>query len=164
MKLETRMQGVEELNKVFSNLPRSMQNKAYYRALLAGAGVVRDSAQKNVQSVVSNEATGALAKNLRVYRLKKRRGLYRVAVRVRKGAVNAKKRDGQGNPVRIGLYGSVLEYGKKGQAPRSWIRKAIREERTAAVYRIASDMQKRMLEALNDAKNKAGVGGARYKI
>lgn len=156
MKLENRIQGVEQLNKVFANLPRSMQNKAYYQALLAGGGLVRDAAQKNVQAVVSSEATGTLAKNLRVYRLKKKRGWYRVAVRVRKGAVNTKRKDKDGNPVRVGLYGSVLEYGKKGQAPRSWLRKAIREERSAALYRISGDMQKRMTEALNDARTKAG--------
>lgn len=155
MKFDGVFQGIQQLSKVFSNLPRSMQTKAYRRSLVAGAVVVRESAKRNVKSIVSSEATGELAKNLRVYPLKKRQGLYRVAVRVRKKAVNKKKRDGSGNPVRIGLYGSVLEYGKKGQAPRSWLRKAIREERSAAIYKVAGEMRKRMLESLNDAKSKS---------
>lgn len=164
MDFKVNIQGVEDLDKVFLNLPRAMQTKAYYQSLFSGAGLVRDKARENVKSVVSSEATGALAKNLRVNRLKKRRGLYRVAVRVRKGAVNTKKKDKSGNPVRIGLYGSVLEYGKKGQAPRSWLRKAIREESVQAISKITTEMSKRMFMALNAAKDLAGVGGRRYKI
>lgn len=152
MDFDSKISGIEQLYKVFNNLPRAMQNKVYRSSLVAGAIVVRESAKRNVQSIVSNEATGALSKNLRVYQLKKRRGLYRVAVRVRKGAVNRRKKDGQGNPVRIGLYASVLEYGKKGQPPRSWLRKAIREERVQAIYKITTEMRTRMIDALNDAK------------
>lgn len=164
MKIEVRIQGINDIVNVFNELPRSMQRKVYYRALLAGGGVVKQAAEQNLKSMPMDEATGTLAKNIRVYRLKKRRGLYRVAVRVRKGAVNKRKKDGAGDPVRVGLYGSVLEYGKKNQAPRSWIRKAIREERNQAVSRVSDGMRRHMIEALNDAKNRAGVSGRRYKI
>lgn len=154
MEFNGTVSGSQEVIDVFGRLPRSMQNKAYYRALFAGGGVVRDAASNNVKSIVSSEATGALAKNLRVYRLRKRTrtGHFRVAVQVRRGAVNNKKKDGKGSPVRIGLYGSVLEYGKKGQAPRSWIRRAARENKNQAVSRMRTEMGRRMIEALEDAK------------
>lgn len=152
MQLTLKLSGLEDLNKTFLKLPRSMRTKVHYRSLMAGAGQVRDAASENVTKVVSDEASGVLAKNIRVYRLKKKRGWYRVAVRVRKGAVNKRKKDGQGNYVRVGLYGSVLEYGKKNQPPRSWIRRAIREEKTSAISRIRGEMRKRIPEAIEDAK------------
>lgn len=150
--LVVEIKGLKETQKALNSLPRSMRTKVHYRSLMAGAGQVRDAASENVRRVVSDEASGVLAKNIRVYRLKKARGWYRVAVRIRRGAVNARKRDGQGRPVRVGLYGSVLEYGKKNQAPRSWIRKAIREERPAAIARIRAEMRRRIPEAVEDAK------------
>lgn len=164
MDFRTKIDGVDDLDKVFLNLPRAMQNKAYYQALFSGAGIVRDKAAKNVKSIVSSEATGALSKNIRVNRLKKRRGLYRVTVWVRKGAVNTKKKDKNGKPVRIGLYGSVLEYGKKGQPPRSWLRKAIREEKVQAIISIAKKMNENILNSVNEAKKMSGISGRRYKI
>lgn len=157
MDFRSKIQGVGDIDKVFLNLPKAMQTKAYYQALFAGAGIVRDAASNNVKSLVSSEATGTLARNLRVNRLRKRRGLYRVAVRVRKGAVNTKKKDGKGNPVRVGLYGSVLEYGKKGQAPRSWLRKALREERVLAIDKITAEMNKRIVMCIKEAQKLAGV-------
>lgn len=144
--------GLKELEKALSSLPRYMRTKVHYRSLMAGAGQVRNAASENVRKVTSSEASGVLAKNIRVYRLKKKRGWYRVAIRVRKGAVNKRKKDGEGRPVRVGLYGSVLEYGKKNQAPRSWIRKAIREEKTDAISRIKGEMRRRIPEAVEDAK------------
>lgn len=164
MNVNIKIEGVEQITAVFKQLPRSMQTKAYYRALFSGASAVKAGAEQNLKSMPMDEATGTLAKNIRVYRLKKRRGLYRVAVRVRKGATNKKKKDGSGAPVRVGLYGSVLEYGKKNQRPRSWIRKAIREERNRAVNRVIDGMRKHMIESLNDAKSKAKVPGRRFKV
>lgn len=152
MDLKVNVKGLKELEAALQALPRVMRTKVHYNSLMAGAGVVRDAASENISRVTSDEASGVLAKNIRVYRLKKKRGWYRVAVRVRKGAVNARKRDGEGKPVRVGLYGSVLEYGKKNQAPRSWIRKAIKEEKGVATARVISEMRKRIPQAVEDAK------------
>lgn len=157
MKVEYDIKGLRELNKVFAQIPRGMQSKVYYRALFSGAGVVRDKAKENLESMVSSEASGTGAKNLRVYRLRKRRGLFRVAVRVRKGAVNRKKKDKDGNPVRVGLYLSVLEYGKKGQTPRPYLRTAIKSERAQSILLIAESMKKYMIEGIDEAKKLAGV-------
>lgn len=159
------IQGVGDLDKTFRELPRTMQTKAYYKALGRGARVVRDAAESNVTALVSDEASGVLAKNLVVNRLKKRRGFYRMAVRVKKGVVNTTKIV-KGVPVRVGLYGSVLEYGSKklNRPPKSWLRKAIREQRSQALQSITTEMSRNMLAAINAAKDAAGVSGKRYKI
>lgn len=152
MRFSVDVKGLKELEKTLLTLPRYMRTQVHYRSLMAGAGQVRDAASDNVRKVTSSEASGVLAKNIRVYRLKKKRGWYRVAIRVRKGAVNKRKRDGKGQPVRVGLYGSVLEYGKDYQAPRSWIRKAIREEKNTAIVRVRNEMKRRIPKAVEDAK------------
>jgi hypothetical protein len=133
-------------------LPSKMRSLIYSKALLAGGAVVRDKASINVKSVVSSEASGVLAKNLRVYRLKKKRGWYRAGVMVRRGAVNKRKRDGNGKPVRVGLYGSVLEYGKKNQPPRAWLRPAYASERGKAESRVRQVFTNNLLSALESAK------------
>lgn len=141
----------KELDKVFNNLPRSLQRKAYMKALRAGGEVVRKAAADNLGAVSGEYSTGYAAKQLRVYNMRKIRGAYRVGVQVRRGAVNVKKLV-NGEPVRVGLYVSVLEYGKEGQAPKSWIRKAIREQETAAINALTSEMSNGMLAAIEDAK------------
>lgn len=142
-----------DLDKVFINLPRTLQRSAYRQALRAGASVVRDAAEANLKAVATEGyATGYAAKQLRVYNLRKRNGNFRVAVQVRKGAVNVKKIV-NGEPVRVGLYVSVLEYGKENQPPRSWIRKAIREEKSQAIDALTRQMSIGMIKAIEEAKN-----------
>lgn len=151
MEFDGKLSGIADLDKTFRNLPGSTRRKAHMQALRAGAAVVRDLAEDNVKSITSGEATGYLAKNIRIYNYKKNRGNYRVAVQVRRNAVNTKKIV-KGEPVRVGMYAAVLEYGKKGQPPRSWIRKAIREGKTRAVALLTIEMSKRMVDAVRDAK------------
>lgn len=151
MEFDGKLSGIADLDKAFRNLPGSTRRKANMQALRAGAAVVRNMAEANVRDVTSSEATGYLAKNIRVYNYKKYRGNYRVAVQVRRRAVNNKKLV-KGLPVRVGLYAAVLEYGKKNQPPRSWIRKAIREGKDAAVNALTREMNKRMVDAVQDAK------------
>lgn len=143
--------GFKELDKTFSNLPRTTQRRAIVPALRAGAFVVRDMAAANVKAVTSGDSTGLLERSLRVYNYKKYRGNYRVAVQVKRGLVNTKKIV-NGQPVRVGLYAAVLEYGKEGQAPRSWIRKAIRDGQGAAVSALTKEASKRMVDAVRDAR------------
>lgn len=148
--------GVQNIDKVFNNLPRSMQRKAYMQALRAGAAPVRDSASNNIRSVLQ-PFTGLSARRgtIRIYNLRKYKGSFRVAVQVRRGLVNTRKTDGQGKPVRVGLYLAVAEYGstKLNRAPRSWIRKAIREQKSNAISNVTKEMNKRIVEAVEDAKN-----------
>lgn len=148
------VRGVAELEKTFRNMPRSSSRKAYMAALRAGASVVRNLAQANLKAVTKQGyATGTAERSLRVYNLRKYRGSYRVAVQIKKGMVNTKKIV-NGKPVRVGLYVSVLEYGKTDgtQPPRSWIRKAIREGKDAAVAALRKEMSLKMVEVVKDAK------------
>lgn len=147
--------GIQNIDKVFNNLPRSMQRKAYMQALRSGAGPVRDAARDNLRTVL-RPFSGISHKRgtVRIYNLRKFKGSYRVAVQVAKGLTNSAKLDGEGKPVRVGLYLSVAEYGstKLNRAPRSWIRKAVREKKTDAVNNITTEMNKRIVEAVEDAK------------
>lgn len=133
--------GMDQVLKTLAALPAAMRRKAMRQALRAGARVLMRRASANVAAVVSNEATGTLAKNLTVRSLRIYKGRLRYAVQIKPKAVNRKKTV-KGQPVRVGLYGSVLEYGKKNQPPRSWLRKAAREgkdEALGVVTRTAAD-------------------------
>lgn len=134
---------------MFSNLPRSTKRKVHMPALRAGGAVLRKKAEANIKSVVSGESTGTLEKNIRVYSYKKYRGNYRVGVQVKRGAVNNKKII-KGQPVRVGLYAGVLEYRDGGKY--SWIRKASREGKNEAVSDVTREFNRRMIEAIRDAK------------
>jgi len=144
------LSGIKDIDKVFTNLPRSSQRKVYMRALREGAKPVKDAATNNIRQV-SKKFTGLLSRKstVAVYNYKKYRGNFRVAVQIRRGLLNNLV---EGEPVRVGLYASVLEYGKNGQPPRSWIRKAIRENKEQAVNALASEFNKRLTDAVKDAK------------
>lgn len=147
MTIEAKVLGVADIDKVFKALPITTQNKASRPALRKGGTVIRNMASANVKAITSEEATGLLARSLRVYTFKRYKGNLRVGVQVKRGLV-AK------NGARVGLYGAVLEYGKEGQPPRSWIRKAIREGVTAANQAVLTEFNKRLVEAVRSAGGK----------
>lgn len=153
MEFNSRISGISELDRTFANLPSSTRRKAALPAMRAGAFVIRDMARDNVKAVTSNDSTGILENNLRVYTLRNYRGNLRVGVMVKKGLTNQYKIV-NGEPVRVGLYAAVLEFGKEGQPPRSWIRKAIREGETTAVGTLTIELNKRMVDAVSDARKK----------
>lgn len=143
--------GLSDVEKVFKNLPRSSQRKVYMKALRAGGKVIKEDATNNIRQV-SDKYTGVLSQksSIAVYNGKKYRGNFRVLVQVRKGLINTKVN--KSNPVRVGLYASVLEYGKKNQRPRSWARKAIREGKVKSVEALRKEFYIRLPEAVQDAK------------
>lgn len=147
--------GIREVEKTFNNLPRSMQRKVYMKALRAGAAPVRIAAEANLASV-SDPFTGLSRTKgaIQIYALKKYRGNYRVGIQAKRGLVNAAKKDKNGQPVRVGLYLAVLEYGspRLNRQPRSWIRKAIREQPQAALDATAKEMARLLPEAVRDAR------------
>lgn len=145
------LSGTLDLERTFLRMPGGIRRKANMQSLREGAKIVKSSAEQNVKSVVSNEATGFLAKNIRIYNYRKKRGYYRVAVQIRRNALNVKKIV-NGAPVRAGMYGAVLEYGKKNQPPRSWIRKAIRDNEAAVIAVVTKEMGRRIEDAVRDAK------------
>ena len=146
MQVGVNITGLENLERTLAAMPRATRNKAIRPAMRRGAAVVRDAASENVKAVADKGyATGLLARSLRVYSLRVYRGMLRTAVMVRRGFVTP---DG----VRVGLYAAVLEYGKQGQPPRSWIRKAAREKATATVDVVREEIKRRLAEAVMDAK------------
>lgn len=152
MELKTTISGEKELLATFHKLPRTTRTRVVRPALREGAAYIRNLAEKNVKAVaIRGYATGTLEKNIRFYNLKDFRGMARVAVTVRRGAVNQHKII-KGEPVRVGLYAAVLEYGKKNQPPQSWIRKSAREGKDPAVAIITVAVGKRIDSAVNEAK------------
>lgn len=160
MQVSSSISGIKAVDKVFANMPRSSQRKIYMKALRSGANVVKEAATENIRQVF-NRFTGVLSKKstLAVYNAKKYRGNFRVLVQIRRGLVNAKvnvrdSKTGMTGPVRVGLYAAVGEYGsqKLNRRPRSWIRKAIREKESPAVYNIRTEFSHRLIDAVEDAK------------
>lgn len=155
MKFTGRIEGVEKLVKTLGNMPRSSQRKAYMKALRAGAKPLKEASTINIKQV-SDKYTGVLAlkSSVAIYNAKKYRGSYRVLVQIRRGLFNTKVQDKDGNPIRVGLYASVLEYGspKLNRRPRSWIRKAYRENEEFAKNEIRLEFSKRVVEIVADAK------------
>lgn len=155
MKFTGRIEGVDKLVKTLGNMPRSSQRKAYMKALRAGAKPIKEASTINIKQV-SDKYTGVLAlkSSVAIYNAKKYRGSYRVLVQIRRGLINTKVTEKGKKPVRVGLYASVLEYGsqKLNRRPRSWIRKAIREEHSKAASEIRLEFSKRVSEIIEDAK------------
>ncbi len=140
------------LDKAFAALPRSTRNKALRPALREGAKVIQKAAIVNVKAISRDEVTGTLARSIVVRSYKMLRGMLRMGVQIRKGALHPTKKD-KGGPVRVNTYGAVLEHGKKGQAPRSWMRKAGREKAQVAIDTVKQGVNRRMVEAVRDASS-----------
>lgn len=151
MQFDVGIDGIQQLDKVFRNLPKTTQRKAIMPSLRAGAVVIRNLATENIKSVTKGDGTKVLEKSLTVYNYRKYKGNFRVGIQVKRKLVNTKKIV-NGQPVRVGMYAAVLEYGKDGQAPRTWARKAIREGQPQAVSALTKELSARMIDALNEAK------------
>lgn len=155
MDFKSSVKGTRELKRVFKNLPRSSARKIYMKSLREGAKLVELAAENNLKSV-SDPFTGLAHRksSITVYNLKKYKGNYRVSIQVKRGLVNTAKKDKNGQPVRVGLYLAVLEYGsqKLNRSPKSWIRKAIRENKDPAVKALLVEFNRRLPEAIEDAK------------
>jgi HK97 gp10 family phage protein len=140
------------LLKVFESLPRALELKLLRFVMRKGASVVKRHAENNIRSLVSSEATHTLEKSIEVKKLKNLNGKMRYAVRIKPKSINQTKLDGNGKPVRVGLYGAVLEYGKKNQPPRAWLRNAMREN----VQEVLTETQETFKNGINAAVIQAG--------
>lgn len=150
MDVKADIKGAEEIKKMLGVLPRSMERKVLRKSLKSGADVIKKKASENVKAI-AQEGTGTLAKNIGSYSLKKYRGSLRYGVMVKRKSVN-KYKIIKGAPVRVGLYASVLEYGKANQPPRSWLRKALREGKGEAFEQIKKSVREGLGQAIKDAK------------
>lgn len=68
---------------------------------------------------------------------------------IRRGSVN-KYKIVRGEPVRVGLYGSVLEYRNGGKY--AWLRPAAREGTQKALSAVLTELTKRLNDSLQEAK------------
>lgn len=146
---------IREVEKALTGLPRAMQRRVYRKTVRAGAIPVRDAARANIRSEYKEfSGLASRASSVATYNLKNFRGYMRVAIQIRRGLVNAVKRDKDGNPVRVGMYMAVGEYGssKLNRRPRSWIRKAQRESGTAVVNAMQKELNLRLEDALKDVR------------
>ena len=139
--------GLDELYKAMQALPDAMSRKCLRQSARIAMGLVKAQAQSNIESVVSPDTSkGLLKKSLQVKSLRPpSRGDVRVAVAIKGGVVSEKG-------ARVGLYGSVLEYGKEGQAPRPWLRPAVRSQAQAAADRLVQEARSRLGSAVDEAR------------
>lgn len=145
---------MEALLKTFNAMPDKIKLRAARYAMRQGAAVVKKAAERNIQGAESSEASHTLEKSLQVFRMKEKNGLVRYGVRIKPKSVNARKRDGQGKPVRVGLYAAVLEYGGKvrKQPAWSWLRRAAKEHISDVVAEAREGFKKNLDKAVNEAK------------
>jgi len=141
MRVSTDIRNDKAIERVFEILPGRIRKKVSRKALRKGASIVAKSARKNIRSITASSkvTTGTLAKGIRFYNMKNYKGALRVGVMVQKGLVNEKKII-NGKPVRVGLYASVLEYGKANQTPRPWLRPALDNNEGAVESVVRSTM------------------------
>lgn len=153
MKLDVEISGIGDLERMFSRLPSSTQRRAIQPSMRQAMNIVKELAVANVKLYAVDRVSGTLSRSLQVAMLPKYQGQQRMAVRVRPGAVN-KTRLINGEPVRVGLYAAVLQYGKEGQPPRPWMTNAIAKGRTPASEKFRREMAKRMPLAVEEARRK----------
>ncbi|GAB3282640.1 hypothetical protein GCM10027347_59000 [Larkinella harenae] len=132
------------LLKAMQKLPRTIRNRALRKGLRAGAEVVKKRASDNVRSVTSDEATGLLASKLVIRARKQTRTALGVRVAIGRGTAK--------NGARIGLYGSVLEFGKENQPPRPWLRPAADQSASQVLSVLVQESSRYLDDAVEDAK------------
>ena len=144
----------QALLKTFMSMPDKVKLKVARQALRQGAVVVKKYAQANVRASESSEASGVLEKSIQVAKFKEQNGRVRYAVRIKPKSVNERKRDGQGKPVRVGLYAAVLNWGKANQKPWHWLTNAAKEHVPEVVAAARQGFQKNLDAAVKEAGGK----------
>ena len=153
MQIASIVTGSKEVEELMRKMPNALRNKAGVRALAAGAFVVKKAAIQNIKSATTDSKvmTGTLASGLRIYKMKPKRGMLRVGVMVKKGLVN-KKKIVKGQPVRVGLYASVLDYGKANQPPTGWLRSAASQNTAEAYSRVETVLKENIDKIIEAAR------------
>lgn len=137
--------GVNEVVAALGKLPESTRRIALRGALREAAKAIKKQAEINIAGVVSSEATGLLARSIVIRSAKTSRGNIRVAV-----AIAGKKLSKRGT--RVGLYGSVLEFGKKNQPPRAFLRPAIAQKGQEAINIMGQEFARKFDQAVMEAR------------
>lgn len=149
--------GVNEVVAALGRLPEATRRVALKGALEKAAELIKRQAEINIAGVTSSEATGLLARSIVVKSIRTGKGNIRVAVAIagkkkskrKSRIVNGKK---QSRGTRVGLYGSVLEFGKKNQPPRPFLRPAIAQKAQLAINIMGQEFSRKFDEAVMDAR------------
>lgn len=153
MELKTEIRGVEQTIAAFKKLPVVMRLKILKGATRAGMRAVRARAVQNIQSVVSGQATGLLAKSLSIYNGKQQgtKTVARLAIKAKARSARKPVRGWKKDWGRVGLYGSVLEFGKENQPPRPFLRPAAAQSTQQAVALLSDYISVRLAAAVSEA-------------
>lgn len=139
--------GADKVAKALEKLPRSLRNKAVRPAMRAAMKPVRDRIVSNIQSDLTDIATHTLEKNIVIRAAKtKNKTDLRVKVQIASKKINPK------NQQRLGLYGSVREFGKKGQPPKPSFRTGARDAAPQAINIFFNTMKVNLGAVIQDAK------------
>lgn len=107
--IEFEVKGLREIEQALKRLPIELERKVLRRAVLAGAGVIRDEARR-----LAPVRTGALRQNIVARYHKRKNGLVRYDVGIRKG------RKGMD-----AYYASMVEFGTSPHIIRAKKKKAL---------------------------------------
>lgn len=131
--------------RAMANLPRGLRNKALRPALRKGAQVVQAAAIRNVKQVADKGySKGVLSRSVVIRTLRTRNSTLRVAVTISPNKVSKAG-------VRVGLYGSVLEHGKKNQRPQPWLRPAAAQNERKAYETMRFEAARNLEKAIKEA-------------
>jgi len=141
--------GVDKVVKALSKLGASTRKKSVSPSLRLAARPVRDQVIANIKSGLTDISTHTLERNIVIRSgstRKSRPGTVRIVVVIKGKTLNPK------NNQRVGLYGSVREYGKEGQPPKPAFRPAVSQKASEAINIFLTGAKLRLDEAVEDAK------------
>lgn len=148
MKIEVKLQGVENTLRMLQSLPPEIVAKRggpVKLALAKGARLLRDEARRNLQAAITQSgdvSTGLLLQNLIASRGKQPTGTKgeRYLVRVRSKTYPDRK----GEAVTTRKTASLLEYGSSHQPATPWLRPAVQSKSTEVIRVVTEDLNRRI--------------------
>lgn len=148
MKVEVKLQGVENTLRLLHSLPAEVVSKRggpVKLALAKGARLLRDEAKRNLQAAIVRDgdvSTGLLLQNVIASRGKAPTGSRgeRYLVRVRSKTYPGRK----GDPVTTRKTASLLEYGSDTQTATPWLRPAVQAKGAEVIRVVTDDLNRRI--------------------
>lgn len=148
MKVEVKLQGVENTLRLLQSLPPEVVSKRggpVKLALAKGARLLRDEARRNLQAAIAQSgdvSTGLLLQNVIASRGKQPTGAKgeRYLVRVRSKTYPDRK----GEAVTTRKTASLLEYGSAHQPATPWLRPAVQSKGTEVIRVVTEDLNRRI--------------------
>lgn len=148
MKVEVKLEGVEQTLQVLRSLPPEIVAKRggpVKLALAKGARLLRDEARRNLQAAIAQSgdvSTGLLLQNLIASRGKAPTGAKgeRYLVRVRSKSYPDRK----GEAVTTRKTASLLEYGSSHQPATPWLRPAVQSKGSEVIRVVTEDLNRRI--------------------